>query len=195
MAGAVFLGVAAAIAGCGGSNSKTSTTPAASAAATTKVAATTPSATKSSGTTPAAAAPTSASAANSGGGDTCKYLSADEASALLANPGAARVTSADTSAAKQTTCSWGVGTTNRIMLVANDFKISAAVGAIKTKMDTELVEKVDGLGDVGGFQTKDADAVTVVFLKGNMQIALAVSATGVNADAVLAAAKKIAAGL
>jgi hypothetical protein len=47
----------------------------------------------------------------------------------------------------------------------------------------------------GGFQTTDADAVTVVFLKGNMQIALSVSATGVNADAVLAAAKKIAAGL
>ena len=203
IAGAILIGVATALAGCGGSDSKTSTTPAASVAVSTKAAATTPSATTAGGTAPAAtkasaspsAAPTSAPADTSSGGDTCKYLSASEASALLPNPGAAKVTSADTPVAKKTICSWGTGTTNRVILVANEVKISAAVDAIKSEMAGELVEKIDGLGDAGGFQTKDADAVSVLFLKGNTQILLSVAATGVNADAVAAAAKKIAAGL
>lgn len=204
MAGAVLLGLATVLAGCGGSSSKTSTTPAASAAASTKAAATTPNATNASGTTPAAtkasaspsaAAPTTAPADTSGGGDTCKYLSASEASALLPNPGAAKVTSADTPAAKQTTCSWGTGTTNRIIVLVNEVKISAAIDSIKSSLAGDLVEKIDGLGDAGGFQTKDADAVSVVFIKGSTQVLLSVSATGVNADAVAAAAKKIAGGV
>jgi hypothetical protein len=58
-----------------------------------------------------------------------------------------------------------------------------------------VVETVPGLGDGGGFETKTADAVTVVFIKGSTLISLSVSATAVNADAVVAAAKKIAAGL
>lgn len=203
LAGAVLLGLATAVAGCGGSDSKTSTTPAASTAASTK-AATTPSTTNASGTAPAAtkasaspsaAAPTSAPAGNSGGGDTCKYLSASEASTLLPNPGPAKVTSADTPAAKQTTCSWGAGTTDRILLIVNEVKITAAISAIKGKLEGEFVEKIAGLGDVGGFETKTPDAVSVVFIKGNKQVLLSVSRTGVNADAAAAAAKKIADGL
>jgi hypothetical protein len=186
----VLFAVAAALAACGGSSSKTTTTPAASAAASTKSPAATPGATKASAS-PSAAAPTSSSA----GGDTCTYLSPSDASALLANPGAAKVTNADTPATKQTTCSWGAGATNRIILVVNDIKVSAALSAIRGKMDTDVIEKIAGLGDAGGFQTKDADAVSVLFVKGSKQVLLSVAATGVNADAVVAAAKKIAAGL
>ena len=199
IAGAVLLGLATALAGCGGSDSKTSTTPAASVAAPTKAAGTTPGATTAVGATPSAAAPTSAAAStsSSGGGDTCKYLSASEATALVANAGAVKVTAVDAAAAKQTSCTWGNlrPGSDGISLIVNEFKISAAVNAIKTKMDSELVEKVDGLGDKGGFQTKGADGVTVTFIKGSTQVALIVNTTGVNADAVLAAAKKIAAGL
>jgi hypothetical protein len=43
--------------------------------------------------------------------------------------------------------------------------------------------------------TKTSTDVTVAFFKGTTQITLAVSATSVNADAVVAAAKKIAGGI
>jgi hypothetical protein len=43
--------------------------------------------------------------------------------------------------------------------------------------------------------TKTSTDVTVAFFKGTNQVTLAVSATGVNADAVVAAAKKIANGI
>jgi hypothetical protein len=59
----------------------------------------------------------------------------------------------------------------------------------------DIVETIPGLGDGGGFETKSADAVTVVFIKGSTLISLTVAATGVNADAVVAAAKKIAGGI
>ncbi len=202
MTGAVLLGVATAFAACG-SSSKTSTTPAAATTAATKAAATTPSATTAGGTTPAATkasaspsavAATSAPTDNSGG-DTCKYLSASEASVLLPNPGPARVTSADTPAAKQTSCVWGNLTTEGIAIIVNDIKISAAIDAIKSKLDTDVIEKISGLGDGGGFQTKTGTAVSVLFVKGSTQVLLSVSGTAVNADAVASTAKKIAAGL
>jgi hypothetical protein len=194
MAGALFIGLAASLAGCGGSGSKTSTTPAASSAASTKVAATT-----TSGTTPAAtkaaASPAAAatSASSSGGGD-CKYLSDADASALHANAGAGKVKSTDSPAAKQTACSWGTATDGVVVLV-NEVKISAAISAMKDELNSPDVEKIDGLGDLGGFETKSASAVSVAFVKGNTQVLLTVSATSVDADAVAAAAKKIAGGL
>ena len=101
----------------------------------------------------------------------------------------------DTPAAKQTTCSWGTPTTAQILIIVNELKISAAISAIKGKLEGDLKEKIAGLGDVGGFQTKTPDAVSVVFIEGNTQVLLQVSATGVNADAAAAAAKKIAGGL
>ena len=63
---------------------------------------------------------------------------------------------------------------------------------IKKDLNDTGVEKIDGLGDLGVFETKDAGTVSVVFLKGNTQVLLTVSGTSVNADAVAAAAKKIA---
>ena len=77
-------------------------------------------------------------------------------------------------------------------MIVNDVKISAALDAIKSKLKDDVVEKIDGLGDAGGFETKGADAVSVVFVKGSKQVLLTVSGTSVNADAVAAAAKKIA---
>lgn len=199
MAGAVLLGLATALAGCSGSDSKASTAPAASiaapaasTAASTSADATASSVTKASSTT-SSEAPTSAPAA--GGGDTCQYLSASEASALLANAGPAKVTSADTALAKQTSCSWGTGLIDRIFIVANELKTGAPASAIKAAVEGSIIEKIDGLGDVGGFETKTADAVSVVFVKGSFQVLLSVSTKGVNTDAVVAAAKKIAAGI
>ena len=194
MAGALLVGMTVALAGCGGSDSKTSTTPAASAAASTKVATTasgsTPAATKAAAS-PAAAATTAPS--SSGGGD-CKYLSDADASALHPNAGAVKVTSADTPAAKQTTCGWGT-ISDGVLVIVSEVKIAAALDAIKTDLNKTAVGKIDGLGDLGVFETKDAGAVSVVFLKGKTQVLLTVSGTSVNADAVAAAAKKIAAKL
>ena len=191
MAGALLTGLAAALAGCGGSDSKSATTPAASAAASTKAA------TTASGSTPAAtkavASPSAAatSAPSSSGGGDCNYLSDADASALHPNAGAGKVKSVDTPAAKQTTCQWAT-ISDGIFMIVNDVKISAALDAIKSKLKDDVVEKIDGLGDAGGFETKGADAVSVVFVKGSKQVLLTVSGTSVNADAVAAAAKKIA---
>jgi hypothetical protein len=66
---------------------------------------------------------------------------------------------------------------------------------IKAAMAGSITETIAGLGDVGGFMTKTSTDVTVAFFKGTNQITLAVSATSVNADAVVAAAKKIADGI
>ena len=179
--------------GCGGSDSK-SATPAASVAASTKAAATTASGSTTPATTKAAASPSAAAAtsapSSSGGGD-CKYLSDADALALHPNAGTAKVTSADTPAAKQTTCGWGT-ISDGVLVIVSEVKISAALDAIKTDLNKTAVEKIDGLGDLGVFETKDANAVSVVFLKGNKQAFITVSGTSVNADAVAAAAKKIA---
>jgi len=59
----------------------------------------------------------------------------------------------------------------------------------------DIVETIPGLGDGGGFETKTADAVTVTFIKGSTVVLLGVQTTGVNADAVVAVAKKIADGI
>jgi hypothetical protein len=129
------------------------------------------------------------------GGDTCKFLSASDASALLANAGVAKVVVADAPVAKLTTCTWGKITTAGVLLVANELKATAPASEIKAAMMQSVVEPISGLGDGGGFETKTADAVTVVFIKGSTMISLTVAGTGVNADAVVAAAKKIANGL
>ena len=76
----------------------------------------------------------------------------------------------------------------------NEFKSSAPLAAIKTGMDRGLTEKIDGLGDLGGYETKNAEGVTVLFIKGTTQVTLSVAKTGVDANAVVAAAKKIAGG-
>ena len=190
LASAVVLGLVTAFAGCGGSDGTVSTAPAASVGTGPNADAPTSSATKASASL---SAPTSAPAGSAG--DTCKFLSPSEASTLLANPGPATVTSMDTATSKQTTCSWGTGATNRITLVANEFNSSAPLAAIKRGLDRGLVEKIDGLGDVGGFRTKDATGVTVLFFKGTTQVTLSVASTSANANAVVAAAKKMASGL
>ena len=170
-----FLSVA-----CSGSTTTASTTTTASSGATTA------------GSSNPAATPTVAPAA---GGDTCKFLSTSDASALLANAGPVKVVVADGPASKLTTCTWGKITTDGVLLIAQELTAAAPASDIKAAMLESVVETVPGLGDGGGFETKTADAVTVVFIKGSTLISLSVSATAVNADAVVAAAKKIAAGL
>jgi hypothetical protein len=143
------------------------------------------------GTTPAAT-PTPAPVA---GGDTCKFLSASDAAALVANPGPVTVAVADGPISKVTSCTWGSVAIGHILLVANELNSSAPASEIKAAMVSSLTESIGGLGDVGGFMTKTSTDVTVAFFKGTTQVTLAVSATGVNADAVVAAAKKIADGI
>jgi len=190
---AVLLALAAAIAGCGASGSTSSAGAPASVGAATNAVATPPSgATTALGTT-AAATPTSAPAA--AGGDTCKFLSASDAAALVANPGPVKVAVVDSPISKVTSCTWGSVAIGHILLVANELKSSAPLSEIQAAMVSSITEKIDGLGDVGGFITKTSTDVTVAFFKGTTQVTLDVSATGVNADAVAAAAKKIAAGI
>src|SRR5450759_1910294 len=192
MACVVLLGLATAIAGCGASGSTASTTPAASVGVATNAVATAPSGATNAGSTIAAATPTLSAV---GGGDTCKFLSASDAATLLANPGPVKVIVADSPITKLTTCTWGKITTAGVLLMAQELKATAPVSVIKAAMLKDIVETIPGLGDGGGFQTKSADAVTVVFIKGSTLISLTVAATGVNADAVVAAAKKIAGGI
>ena len=195
---AVLLALATAIAGCGASGSTSSVGAAASVGAATNVDVTPASgATTAAGTpvatpTSAAATPTSAPAA---GGDTCKFLSASDAAALVANPGPVKVAVVDSPISKVTSCTWGSVAIGHIFLVANEFKSSAPLSDIKAAMVSSITENIDGLGDVGGFMTKTSTDVTVAFFKGTNQVTLIVSATGVNADAVVAAAKKIADGI
>ncbi len=189
---AALLALATAIAGCGASGSSSSAGAAASVGAVTNAVATAPSgATTAVGTTPAAT-PTSASVA---GGGTCKFLSASDAAALVANPGPVKVAAVDGPISKVTSCTWGSVQIGHIFLVANELNSSAPMTDIKAAMVGSIAEKIDGLGDVGGFMTKTSTEVTVAFFKGTNQVTLAVSATGVNADAVVAAAKKIAGGI
>lgn len=189
---AVLLALATAIAGCGASGSSSSAGAAASVGAATNAVATAPSgATTAVGTTPAATH-TSAPAA---GGDTCKFLSASDAATLLANPGPVKVLVADAPVSKLTTCTWGKITTAGVLLMAQELKATAPVSEIKAAWLKDIVETIPGLGDGGGFLTKSADTVTVQFIKGSTLISLTVTATGVNADAVVAAAKKIADGI
>ena len=192
MACAALLALATAIAGCSASGSGSSTAAAASIGA-----ATTANTMASSGATTAvvateAATPTSAPAA---GGGTCKFLSASDAAALVANPGPVTVAQVDSPISKVTTCTWGSVAIGHILLVANELSSSAPMSDIKAAMVGSLSEQIAGLGDVGGFMTKNSTDVTVAFFKGTTQVTLGVSATGVNADAVAAAAKKIADGI
>src|ERR1035437_5954465 len=192
MTSAVLLALATALAGCGASGSSSSAGAAASVGAATNAVATAPSgATTAVGTTPAAT-DTSAPAA---GGDTCKFLSASDAATLLANPGPVKVDVVDGLNSKETLCTWGNIMTAGDLLMAQELKATAPVSAIKAAWLKDVVETIPGLGDGGGFQTKSADTVTVQFIKGSTLISLTVTATGVNADAAVAAAKKIAAGL
>ncbi|HJX67901.1 MAG TPA: hypothetical protein VJ258_04145 [Candidatus Limnocylindrales bacterium] len=189
---AVLLALATAIAGCGASGSSSSAGAAASVAAATNAVATAPAgATTAVGTAPAATQ-TSAPAA---GGGTCKFLSASDAAALLANPGPVNVVVADAPSSTMTTCTWGNITTDGVLLIAQELKAAAPASEIKAAMLQSVIETIPGLGDGGGFETKTANAVTVVFIKGSTLISLTVSGTSVNADAVAAAAKKIADGI
>ena len=193
MACVAMIALATAIAGCGASGSSSSTAAAASVgAATTANTMTSSGATTAIGAT-AAATPTSAPAA--GGGDTCKFLSATDAAALVANPGSVKVAVVDGPISTVTSCTWGSVATDHILLVANQFMSSAPVSEIKAAMVGSITESISGLGDVGGFTTKTSTDVTVAFFKGTSQVTLGVSGTGVNADAVVAAAKKIAGGI
>jgi hypothetical protein len=187
MACMAMLALATAIAGCGSSGSSSSTAAAASVGVAANANATT------AGSTTAAATPTSAPAA--GGGDTCKFLSATDAAALVANPGSVKVAVVDGPISTVTSCTWGSVATDHILLVANQFMSSAPVSEIKAAMVSSITESISGLGDVGGFTTKTSTDVTVAFFKGTSQVTLGVSGTGVNADAIVAAAKKIAGGI
>jgi hypothetical protein len=189
---AVLLALATTIAGCGASGSSSSTGATASVGAATNTHVTAASgATAAVGTTPAATL-TSAPAA---GGGTCKFLSASDAAALIANPGPVTVAVVDSPISKVTSCTWGSVAIGHILLVANELQSSAPVSEIKAALVSSITESIAGLGDVGGFITKTPTDVTVAFFKGTNQITLAVSAASVNADAVLAAAKKIADGI
>lgn len=192
MAGAVLLGLVVAVAGCGSSGSATSAAymPVGASAI-----ANVPGATGAvvAGNTASAGAKTSAPVVVGGGG-TCKFLSDSDAATVASSAGTAKVTTADTTVAKVTTCLWA-STTDHIYLVANELKSSAPIDAMKAEMVASITETIPGLGDVGGFVSKTAADVTVVFIKGSTQISLIVSTPAVNADAVAAVAKKIAAGL
>jgi hypothetical protein len=188
-----LLAIAAAMAACGGSSSKTSTTPAASAAAPTSS-----SATKASGGATAAAPTSTAAAASDSGSGACKYLSDSDAATVLPNAGQAKVTSASTPAGNVTTCHWGTsaGFTNAVVVLVTELKIDAALAAAKESIDSSIEEKIDGLGDSGGFSAKaGADGIGVTFIKGKTTVLLSVGTAGANADAVAALAKKIAAKL
>ena len=189
---AVLLALATAVAGCGASGSSSNAGAAASVGAATNSVATASSAATAAVATAPAATQTSAPVA---GGDTCKFLSASDAAALVANPGLVKVAVVDSPISKVTSCTWGSVAIGHILLVANEFKASAPLSDIKASMVGSITETIAGLGDVGGFMTKTSTDVTVAFFKGTNQITLAVSATGVNADTVVAAAKKIANGI
>jgi hypothetical protein len=191
MTGAVLLALATAIAGCGASGSTSSPGAAASVGAATNA-----DATPVSDATPVAGTPVATlTSAPVAGGDTCKFLSASDAAALVANPGPVKVAVVDGPISKVTSCTWGSVAIGHIFLVANELNSSAPMSEIKSAMEGSITEKVAGLGDVGGFMTKTSTDVTVAFFKGTNQVTVAVSATSVNADAVLAAAKKIADGI
>ncbi len=185
----LIVSVAILSVGCSGSTATATTTTTASSGATTA----TTTATATAGSSNPAATATVTPAV--GGGDTCKFLSASDAATLLANAGPAKVVVADSPITKLTTCTWGKITTAGVLLVAQELKAAAPASEIKAAMMQSVVETIPGLGDGGGFETKTADAVTVVFIKGTTLISLTVAATGVNADAVVAAAKKIAGGI
>jgi hypothetical protein len=196
---AVLLALATVIAGCGASGSTSSAGAAASVGAATNADVTPASgATTAAGTpvaTPTSAAATPTSAPAAAGGDTCKFLSASDAAALVANPGPVKVAVVDGPISKVTSCTWGSVAIGHIFLVANELNSSAPASDIKAAMVSSLTESIGGLGDVGGFMTKTSTDVTVAFFKGTTQVTLAVSATSVNADAVVAAAKKSADGI
>lgn len=177
----------------GGSSSAPSGAPAASTAASPSSSATQ----AASGDT--SAAPSSTAAAASGASGTCKYLSDADAATLLPNAGQARVTTADAPAGTVTSCHWGTGTlatnTDVIVLIADELKIDAALAAAKESIDANVNEKIDGLGDSGGFSEKGSDSITVEFIKGKVTVQLTIATPGVNADAAAALAKKIAAKL
>jgi len=191
---AVLLALASAIAGCSASGASSSAGAAAPVGAAPNAVATAPAgATTAVDTTPAA----TNTSAPVGGGDTCKFLSASDAAALVANPGPVKVALVDSPISTVTSCTWGSVAIGHILLVANGLKSSAPMSEIKAAMAGSITETIAGLGlgDVGGFMTKTSTDVTVAFFKGTNQITLAVSATSVNADAVVAAAKKIADGI
>jgi hypothetical protein len=195
--GLLIVSVALVSVACSGSTATTATaTTATATTATATATATTATATATTATAgssnPAATATVTPAV---GGGDTCKFLSASDAATLLANPGPVKVVVADSPASKLTTCTWGKITTAGVLLMAQELKATTPVSVIKAAMLKDIVETIPGLGDGGGFETKTADAVTVTFIKGSTLILLTVSTTGVNADAVVAAAKTIAAGL
>jgi hypothetical protein len=189
---AVLLALASAIAGCSASGASSSAGAAAPVGAATNAVATAPAGPTTAVDTTPAATNTSAPV---GGGDTCKFLSASDAAALVANPGPVKVALVDSPISTVTSCTWGSVAIGHILLVANELKSSAPMSEIKAAMAGSITETIAGLGDVGGFMTKTSTDVTVAFFKGTNQITLAVSATSVNADAVVAAAKKIADGI
>jgi len=191
MAGAVLLGLAIAVAGCGSSSSTTNAGAAAVGASANADATGAPGVVGAGSAVPVA---TKSSATVVSAGGTCKYMSDTDAATLASNPGTVKVTTASTPVGSVTTCLWA-STTDHIYLVANELNSSAPMSAVKAEMVASITETIPGLGDVGGFATKTPTDVTVVFFKGSTQISLIVSTPAVNADAVAAAAKKIAAGM
>ena len=191
MAGAVLLGLAIAVAGCGSSSGTANATAAAPAGA--SAGANAPGAPGAADSAAPGGAKASTPVVSAGG--TCKYLSDADAAAIIPNAGSAKVNHADTPVSSGTTCLWGTTTASKIYLVGNELKSSAPIDAMKAEMVASITETIPGLGDVGGFATKTAEGVTVVFMKGSTQISIIVSTPSVNADAVVAAAKKIAAGI
>jgi hypothetical protein len=164
-----------------GATSKASSTPAAPSAAPTSSSATKAAA----GAT--AAAPVSTTAATSDGG-ACPYLSDADAATLLPNAGQPTVTAAG----KVTTCQWGADPVTDVILLTVS-TTDADLADAKTAID--IREKINGLGDSGAFMDLASDSVAVQFIKGETAVWLSVGTTVVNADALVAVAKKIAAKL
>jgi hypothetical protein len=102
----------------------------------------------------------------------------------------------DTERVTATSCLWrNDSETDRVFLIGTEEKTDAALALAKKDIDNGVKEKIDGLGDNGGFAEKTSERVRVIFIKGKTQIFLTVATPGVKADAVAAVAKKIAAGL
>ena len=200
---AVLLGLAIAVAGCGSSSSTASeaasaapaSAPAASASVgpSSNIYVPAPPSAEVAGSTASAATDTSTPVV--AGGDTCKFLSAADAAALLPNLGPAKVFVTQAAFGTTTTCTWGAGSASNLFVTANELNSPAGVAAIKAAVVKAIKETIPGLGDVGGFIAKTPTNVSVVFVKGSTQVELGVASSSVDADAVVAAAKKMADGI
>jgi len=196
----ISLGILAVVlAACSAGGGTTNSVASAAPVAPTSNDATTSSATPASGqASPPASTPTAAAAASSGSeAGTCKFMSDADAATLLPNAAEAKVKFADTPAGSVTSCLWGeaLGQANRMILLVNELKIDPAIEAAKGSINDMITQKIDGLGDAGGFIQNDSDAIGVALIKGKSTVVLTVFSAGADPNAVAAMAKKIAAGL